>query len=158
MPMIPMNITDIICDTLLQLLDENNGTIQIQRNNLASQIGCVPSQINYVITSRFTKEQGYVVQSRRGGGGYIEIVKLDHSNAELIIHIINTMGDAIDEATARILINSLHHDGFLSESQVRLMLSAVDENNFKGLIDMGESSRRIVRANLIKSMLVNTIL
>jgi len=153
-----MKITDLICDTLLQLLDESNGTIQIQRNNLANQIGCVPSQINYVITSRFTKQQGYVVQSRRGGGGYIEIVKLDHSNSELIIHIIKTMGDAIDEATARILINSLHHDGILSENQVKLMLSVVDDNNFKGLECMGDLSKRIVRANLLESMLVNTIL
>ena len=71
-----MNITDAIAQVILSTLEDSGGTVQIQRNELANKIGCVPSQINYVITSRFTPEQGYIVESKRGGGGYIKIIKI----------------------------------------------------------------------------------
>ena len=68
-----MNISDVIADMILDMFDDNKSTVQIQRNDLAARVGCVPSQINYVITSRFTPEQGYRIESRRGGGGCILI-------------------------------------------------------------------------------------
>ena len=64
-----MSLSSQITGMILEMLG-NSGTIEIQRNELAQTIGCVPSQINYVIASRFTPEQGYIVESRRGGGGY----------------------------------------------------------------------------------------
>ena len=76
-------MTDIIADMILDMFDEENSTIQIQRNDLASQLGCVPSQINYVITSRFTPEQGYRIESRRGGGGCIYITRADNKNSAI---------------------------------------------------------------------------
>ena len=63
-----MRISDSVAKYILDLLNQENGTAEIQRNELASYLGCVPSQINYVLTSRFTPEQGYIVESRRGGG------------------------------------------------------------------------------------------
>lgn len=149
-----MNITELISQRIMDLLNEQDGTIQIGRNDLANELGCVPSQINYVITSRFTKEQGYIVESRRGGGGYIRIVKVNHTNSQLILHIINSIGDILDEATARILINSLVLDQRLTETEGKLILSAVSDNNFKGLIDI---QKQIIRANLMKAMLINCI-
>lgn len=147
-----MNITDIITKTLLNLLSEQEGEIQIGRNELANAIGCVPSQINYVITSRFTKEQGYIVESRRGGGGYIKIVKVDNTKSQLILHIINSMGDEIDENTARIIIESLCLDSRIEKNIARIMLSVISDDNFKGL---NPSEKRMLRANLFKSMLIN---
>lgn len=149
-----MKVTELIADTLLQLLEEQGGTIQIQRNDLASRLGCVPSQINYVITSRFTKEQGYIVESRRGGGGFIRIVKLNHSKNELIFHIINSLGDLADESTGRVVIQSLFLDGQINESQKELMLACISDSNFKGL---QEIDKKIIRANLLKSMLLRVI-
>ena len=70
-----MKLSDAIADMILNMFDDDTPTIQIQRNDLAAQLGCVPSQINYVITSRFTPEQGYRIESRRGGGGYILITR-----------------------------------------------------------------------------------
>ena len=64
-----MNISDIITQAILDTLNQSGGSVQLKRNELANQIGCVPSQINYVITSRFTPEHGYIVESKRGGGG-----------------------------------------------------------------------------------------
>lgn len=149
-----MNITDIITARILELLSEQDGTIQIGRNELASVVGCVPSQINYVITSRFTKEQGYIVESRRGGGGYIKIVKVDHTKSQLILHIINSIGDEVEENTARIIIESLCLDLRMSKTEARLMLSVIADENFKGL---QEQSKKTIRANLLKSMLINII-
>lgn len=149
-----MKITELIVQTLQELLSEHGGTIQIQRNDLASRLGCVPSQINYVITSRFTEAQGYIVESRRGGGGFIKIVKLERSQNELILHVINSISDELDEATARIVIKSLYEDDQLDEARARLMLAVISDNNFRGLED---TSKRIIRANLFKTMLINTI-
>lgn len=149
-----MNITDLIADTIQQLLEEHGGTIQIQRNSLANSLGCVPSQINYVITSRFTKEQGYIVESRRGGGGFIRIVKLEHSKNEIIFHIINSLGNELDEYSARVIIESLLFDEHINNLQAKLMMACMYDDNFRGLLDI---DKKIIRANLFKSMLLNTI-
>lgn len=149
-----MNITELIAERITELLNAQNGSIQIGRNDLANQIGCVPSQINYVITSRFTKEQGYIVESRRGGGGFIKIVRVDYSKSQLILHIINSIGESLEEQTARVLIKSLELDGRLSGEAAILMLSAVSDDNFKGLNDQ---AKQIIRANLIKSMLIHCV-
>ena len=94
-----MNMTDIIADMILDMFDDGNSTIRIKRNDLASQLGCVPSQINYVITSRFTPEQGYRIESRRGGGGCIYITRANSGNTALMA-LINSIGDSIDERSA----------------------------------------------------------
>lgn len=83
-----MRISDSVANYILQLLDQAGGIAEIQRNELAGFLGCVPSQINYVLTSRFTPEQGYLVESRRGGGGYIRITRLKLSKADMIMHIM----------------------------------------------------------------------
>ena len=70
-----MLISDVIAKMIEDMLNENGGSLDIRRNELAGQVGCAPSQINYVITSRFTPERGYVIESRRGGGGYVRITK-----------------------------------------------------------------------------------
>ena len=65
-----MRMSDLVTQYILNMLEAQDGSAEIKRNELAGSLGCVPSQINYVITSRFTPEQGYIVESRRGGGGY----------------------------------------------------------------------------------------
>ena len=102
-----MRISDLISQTIIEMLEQSEGMTEIRRNELASMLGCVPSQINYVLSSRFTPEQGYIVESKRGGGGYIKItkVRLDHSLA--IMHIINSIGNELNPNTARILLQNL---------------------------------------------------
>ncbi|HBN38730.1 MAG TPA: hypothetical protein DD404_04310, partial [Ruminococcaceae bacterium] len=91
-----MKLTDVIADMILDMFDEDTSTVQIQRNDLAAQLGCVPSQINYVITSRFTPEQGYRIESRRGGGGCIMITRAA-SKENAIVSLINSIGSSIEE-------------------------------------------------------------
>ncbi len=94
-----MKMSDVIADMILGMFDEDSPTVQIQRNDLANQVGCVPSQINYVISSRFTPEAGYHIESRRGGGGYILITRAN-SKDDAIMSIIKSIGDSIDERPA----------------------------------------------------------
>ena len=116
-----MRISDSVANYILQLLQETNGTAEIQRNELANFLGCVPSQINYVITSRFTPEQGYLVESRRGGGGYIRITRLKLSNADRIMHIVNSIGDSLDAGTARAMTQNMVQSGVLDQASAELI-------------------------------------
>ena len=88
-----MRISDYVANYILELLEENEDeSVEIKRNELANTIGCVPSQINYVITSRFTPEQGYLVESQRGGGGYIRITRMSYNKESYIMHIMHNIG------------------------------------------------------------------
>ena len=149
-----MNMTDLIVAQINEMLREAGGTVKIQRNELAGKIGCVPSQINYVITNRYTRENGYLVESRRGGGGFIRIVKLDYENREAIFHLINSIGTEIDETSARVSLQNLASDKILTAEQYKRMIAALRDNNFTGLPD---KAKRTLRANLMKVMLLSCV-
>ena len=102
-----MRMSDLVARHILEMLEEQDGNAEIRRNELASVLGCVPSQINYVITSRFTPEQGYIVESRRGGGGYIRITRVKMDKSTAIMHIVNSIGTTLDKATAEVMIKNM---------------------------------------------------
>ena len=149
-----MNLSDVITQALLETLERSNGSIQIQRNELASQIGCVPSQINYVITSRFTPEHGYIVESKRGGGGYIRIVKIKPEPYNMVMHVVNSLGVEIDENSSRIILQNLCCDKLLTEKEGKISLSAVTNHVLK---QVPAAFRNQVRADILKSMLLNSL-
>lgn len=93
-----MNLSNAIAQMISEMLDGKD-EVEFRRNTLAQNLGCVPSQINYVISSRFTPERGYIVESRRGGGGFIRIAKVNCNGETLLMHVVNSVGDSIDEAT-----------------------------------------------------------
>ena len=145
-----MKLSDAIADMILNMFDDNTSTIQIQRNDLAQQLGCVPSQINYVITSRFTPEQGYRIESRRGGGGYIMITRAA-TKENALMSLVNSIGNSIDEKSAKANIYTLHYQGLLSDKAGRIMMSVVSDNNFKGV---ETEIKNQIRASLLKQMLL----
>ena len=146
-----MRISDSVANYILQLLQETNGTAEIQRNELASYLGCVPSQINYVITSRFTPEQGYLVESRRGGGGYIRITRRRMSKFDMIMHIVNAIGQTIDAASARAMLRNLVENGIAEQSDAKLIAAALSE---KSLAAAPKELRGQLRAAIFKNMLL----
>ena len=115
-----MRISDSVANYILNLLNQENGTAEIQRNELASYLGCVPSQINYVLTSRFTPEQGYIVESRRGRGGFIRITGIRLSKSDMIIHIVTSVGDSLDAATHRAMTRQFQKNNMLDGSAPQL--------------------------------------
>lgn len=148
-----MSMSNIIANMILEMLSDG-GETEIQRNELAQTLGCVPSQINYVISSRFTPEQGYIVESRRGGGGYIRIARVKYDKSAMLMHVVNTVGNSIDEATCRAHIYNLNYQDILSADASKLMLAAIDDRCFR---EVPAELKDKVRAAIFKQMLlVNT--
>lgn len=145
-----MKLSDVIADMILDMFDDDTPTVQIQRNDLAAQLGCVPSQINYVISSRFTPEQGFRTESRRGGGGYILISRTTGKENPLLT-LISSIGNSIDERTARASIYNLVYHNIISDRAGELMMSVIADGNFKGI---QPEIRNQIRANQFKQMLI----
>ena len=102
-----MGMSDLIAGFIQSALDDANGVLELQRSDLAQQFGCVPSQINYVMSTRFSPERGYIVESRRGGNGYIRITRVQVDRQTLMMHVINSIGSEIDPASARAILSNL---------------------------------------------------
>ncbi|MDR1463820.1 MAG: CtsR family transcriptional regulator [Oscillospiraceae bacterium] len=156
-----MNLSATIAQIILDML-EQTGDAEIQRNELAQNLGCVPSQINYVLASRFTPEQGYIVESRRGGGGYIRIRRVKLDRGAVFMHVYHTVGAGIDEATCRAHIGNLLRQSLLTEEAAALFLAATADAALRDLPAGWEAapakdagpSRDSVRASVFKQMLL----
>lgn len=146
------NISDLIERYLKKLLaDSIQDYIEIQRNELANQFNCVPSQINYVLTTRFSTGRGYIVESRRGGGGFIRIVKLplDH-RGDIILNISNLIGDKISQNDAIGLIRRMFEEELISRREARLMHAAISTN----AMHLNMPARDQLRAMILKAMVI----
>nr|MBQ4318873.1 CtsR family transcriptional regulator [Clostridia bacterium] len=120
-----MGISDNIAELIEKLIEEGNGNAEIRRNDLALRIGCVPSQINYVITSRFTPERGYVIESRRGGGGYIRITRKALHKSEYLMHMFASVGTSIDLQSSEALVADLLYGELISAREAKLITVAL---------------------------------
>ena len=149
-----MRVSDIIAGFIDGILSETGGTAELQRAELASRFNCVPSQINYVISTRFSPEHGYIVESRRGGGGFIRITRVEMEPEMLIMHTVNAVGENVDINTAVALIANLRRSGAISDAQERLLLSAVGNNALRPAQPV---DRDVLRASILKQMLVSTL-
>lgn len=137
------------------MLEESEENIaEIQRNELASMVGCAPSQINYVISSRFTPEQGYIIESRRGGGGYVRISRIKLSRSSALMHIVNSIGLRLDPMEARIIIENCLQNALVSENAARLMSAALSTAS---LSSVPQEYREFYRASALKQMLLTQI-
>jgi len=149
-----MGVSDTIACFIDEMLKNTGGTAELQRSELAHKFKCVPSQINYVISTRFSPERGYIVESRRGGGGYIRITRVAMESKMLIMHTVNTIGDILDIGTAAALIARLEQSGAINESETRLIMSAIGNN---ALRPVANEDRGILRASILKQMLINIV-
>ena len=148
-----MRISDIIAGFIGDMLDELGGSAEMQRSELASRFNCVPSQINYVISTRFSPEHGYIVESRRGGGGYIRITRVEADPERLIMHTVNAIGERLDINTASALVANLRQSSAIGETYARLALSAIGNS---ALRPVRPEERDILRASILKQILINT--
>ena len=147
-----MGISDLIASFLQESLDEaENGVLEIQRNDLAQRFNCVPSQINYVMSTRFSPERGYIVESRRGGNGYIRITRVRVDRQTLLMHVINSLGSHVDLSSVRAILSNLVQSGALSEEIARALLAAVSD---KALNSVPREYRDVIRADIMKQVLI----
>ena len=149
-----MGISDIIAGFIQQELEEMGGVLELQRSDLAQRFNCVPSQINYVMSTRFSPERGYIVESRRGGNGYIRITRVRVDRQTLLMHVINTVGDTLDIASARAIITNLVESEAIDLSVGRALLAAMDD---KTLRTVPQENRNGLRADLLKQVLIQLV-
>ena len=149
-----MLISDSIAQMIEAMLEECGGTLSIKRNDMAERLGCAPSQINYVLSSRFTPEHGYIIESRRGGGGYIKIKRVVMSHSSAVMHIINSVGDSVDAMTARIVVENCQQSGIINADTAELMCAALSNNVMRCVPHVLKDN---IRAAILKEMLLTQI-
>jgi len=140
-----VNISNTIAKLIMDML-EADGSAEMQRNELAQTVGCVPSQINYVIASRFTPERGYVIESRRGGGGYIRITRKALHKSEYLMHMFASVGNELDLQSSEAFTADLLYGELVTAREARLITLALKS-----------SQSDEARAELFKKMILALI-
>ncbi|CZR06923.1 CtsR family transcriptional regulator [Trichococcus ilyis] len=146
------NMSDIIEAYIKKILNAEE-QIEIRRNEMADRFNCVPSQINYVINTRFTEQQGYSVESKRGGGGYIRIMKVKIlDQAELLDKLIAIVGESISQKDAFAVTQNLYNRGIITKREGNLMLSVLDKSLAPYTGEYEERIRALLLRNFLNSL------
>lgn len=144
-------ISDNIENIIREMLDSNGGYVRIVRNELAGKLNCVPSQINYVLTTRFSAEQGYYIESRRGGSGGIRIIRYRTGSVpEYINRLIDSIGESLTETRADMLMKGLVSKGYLGSREASLLRSSFSDKALSGL---SADQKQAVRSGMFRQML-----
>jgi len=146
-----MVLSDHIARLIAEMLEEGGGSCEVRRNDLAAKLGCVPSQINYVITSRFTPERGYVIESRRGGGGYIRIVRAQMSKSDYLMHFFHAIGSRLSESDAKAYLINLVEHGCMTEREGRVAMQTMLHSSLERC---PSALRDEVRADMMRHILM----
>ncbi|MBR3120178.1 CtsR family transcriptional regulator [Oceanobacillus profundus] len=146
------NISDVIEQYLKKVLQaKGQNAIEIKRSEIADQFQCVPSQINYVINTRFTVEKGYIVESKRGGGGYIRIMRIKHQDkSELIDEIIQMIDGSISQRSSIDVLERLLEEAIITKREAKIMLSAMDRTTLAFKLPLRDE----LRARILSKMLL----
>ena len=148
-----MRLSDSIEHFIKTMLSEESTEVELKRNELAEYFGCAPSQINYVLATRFSPDHGYLTESRRGGGGYIRIVRVVESGSQRLMYLINErIGDSLEEDECLRLISQLKEQQIVTADEATLMASAVSTRALG--IPVPAAMKGVLRAKMMKSMLM----
>ena len=143
-------LSDSIEQFIKDLMNED-AHIELRRNELAQHFGCAPSQINYVLATRFSVDHGYIIESRRGGGGYVRIVRMQARGEQNLLEILlQRVGNSIDEDTANVIVSNLMERKLVTKNEALLMRSAVSRN----ALALPVSAKDVLRAAVFRNMLV----
>ncbi len=132
------------------LIDEDEGSVEIQRNELATYFKCAPSQINYVLATRFNLDQGYIIESRRGGGGFIKLIPID-ANDDYLYNLVSVrLSDMISQREAFAIIDGLYNLNKIDDGQVDVMKAATSTK----ALNIPLAVKDNLRANILKEMII----
>jgi len=147
------SLSDEIEEYLKNMVSRSsNGTFMVQRNSLAKRFRCVPSQISYVLGTRFVVERGYLVESRRGGGGYVRIVRLNlGSVTDLLAMMGQVRGPGISEEAATHMLVRLQEEGFITPRELDL-LKAILSRRVLGESQEAEHVRKRLLTSAMKTL------
>lgn len=148
-----MRLSDSIEQFIKTMLTQDEQEVELKRNELAEYFGCAPSQINYVLATRFTPEHGYIIESRRGGGGYIRIFRMRQDTGKQLTYLLNErIGDSISLLSANHLIQQLREREIVTPGEASLMAAAVSQQSLS--LPMPEEWKDALRAKILKSILM----
>ena len=143
-------LSDSIEQFIKELMSED-AHIELRRNELAQHFGCAPSQINYVLATRFSVDHGYIIESRRGGGGYVRIVRMQTRGEQNFLEtLLQRVGNSVDEETATAIISNLYERKMVTKNEALLMKSAVSRN----ALALPISAKDVLRAAVFRNMLM----
>lgn len=148
-----MRLSNLIEEFIKEMLSAQNGEAELKRNELATKFNCVPSQINYVISTRFSPERGYSVESRRGGGGYIRITQVVPDDGNHVMQAVNIIGDHISYDSAKAILQNFYGDGIITQREAKIILAALSDTS----IPVRQPERDILRAGILKNVLLTII-
>ena len=145
-------LSDTIEAFIKELMEEEQSQIELKRNELAEYFRCAPSQINYVLATRFTPNHGYIIESRRGGGGYIRIIRVTmQGHGEQLMRLINErLADPVSENEAAALIAGLRQQNAVTAGEARLMRAAVSA----GAVALPINIKNVLRTAILRAMLL----
>lgn len=144
-------ISDIIAQFINDMIEEEkNKEVMIQRNELANKFNCAPSQINYVLTTRFTTEKGYMIESRRGGGGYIIIKRVEYNSKDKRLDEINkAIGNSLTYSSAILLIEHLYNTNLITKRELEIIKISINDRT---LVTSDDKNR--LRAEILKGIIM----
>lgn len=149
-----MGISDMIAAFIRAELEDTDGVLELQRSDLAQRFHCVPSQINYVMSTRFSPEHGYIVESRRGGGGYIRISRVHVDRPTLLMHFINSIGSEIEMQSALAIAQNLYETEAISQETARMLQIVLSD---AALRSVPRPARDVLRADLMRQILIHCV-
>jgi transcriptional regulator CtsR len=148
-----MRLSDSIEQFIKELLSEESTEVELKRNELAEYFGCAPSQINYVLATRFSPDHGYLTESRRGGGGYIRIVRVVQTGSQRLMYLVNDrIGESLGEEECLRLISQLKEQRIVTADEAALMASAISTRALG--VPVPDALKNAMRARMMKSMLM----
>ncbi|KAB3533590.1 CtsR family transcriptional regulator [Alkaliphilus pronyensis] len=149
-------ISDVIEEFLKELLKESqNHSVEIQRNELAKYFNCSPSQINYVLMTRFNIQQGYTTESFRGGGGYVKITRIMVNQSKQLYHIITKeLGNNASKSEATRIIATLRERKIITDREAQIFEAAIDDGAIISPVNIKDQ----IRCSILKNMLAALLL
>lgn len=148
-----MKLSDLIEEYIREVISSND-TVELRRSELANRFNCVPSQINYVIQTRFIPELGFYVESRRGGGGYIKITKTNLHKSDYITNVMGKIGSNLSQSVIDVYLNDFIMYNILDKKTADLIGVAVSD---KSLAKISSMDRDYIRADIFKNLIINLI-
>lgn len=143
-------LSDNIEQFIKELMNED-AQVDLRRNELAQHFGCAPSQINYVLATRFSLDHGYIIESRRGGGGYVRIVRMKlPSQTSFLDVLLNRIGNSVDEETCAAIISNLNERKMITPREAALLQAGISKN----ALALPVSAKDVLRAAVFRNMLI----
>jgi transcriptional regulator CtsR len=147
-------LSDVIEEFIKSLLGQSDGSLELQRNELADYFDCAPSQINYVLATRFSLDRGYHIESRRGGGGFIKIVRIDVDKDEYIFYLVTQrIGNTVSEPVAGSIISHLAEQKIVTRREANIMKAAIQDKSLNIPVAVKDN----MRAGILKAMLTSVL-